>query len=100
MAEIRHSPQSEADLEAILEYLHQNQPALAERFATAFYEKGQMLARFPEMGRLRPELAPNLRSTLVHPYVLFYRVEGETVQIVRILHGKRDLRRIIQEETD
>ena len=100
MAEIRHSPQSEADLEAILEYLHQNQPALAERFATAFYEKGQALARFPEMGRPRPELAPNLRSTLVHPYVLFYRVEGETVQIVRILHGKRDLRRIIQEETD
>jgi toxin ParE1/3/4 len=100
MAEVRHSPQSEADLEAILEYLHQHQPAAAERYATAFSEKGQALARFPEMGRLRPEIAPNLRSTLVHPYVLFYRVEGETVQIVRILHGKRDLRRIVQEESD
>jgi toxin ParE1/3/4 len=100
MAEINHSPQSEADLEAILEFLHQNQPAVAERYATAFYEKGQALARFPEMGRLRPEIAPNLRSTLVHPYVLFYRVEDEIVQIVQILRGKRDLRRIFQEESD
>ena len=100
MAEIRHSPQSEADLEAILEYLHQNQPTVAERYATAFYEKGAGARTVPEMGRLRPEIAPNLRSTLVHPYVLFYRVEGETVQIVRILHGKRDLRRIFQEESD
>jgi toxin ParE1/3/4 len=99
MADVRHSPQSEADLEAILEDLQQKDPAVADRYATAFYEKGQALARFPEMGRLRLEIAPNLRSTLVHPYVLFYRIEGETVQIIRILHGRRDLRRIIQEES-
>jgi plasmid stabilization system protein ParE len=67
MADVRHSPQSEADLEAILEDLQQNAPAIAERYATAFHEKGQLLARFPEMGRARPEIAPNLRSTLVQP---------------------------------
>jgi toxin ParE1/3/4 len=67
---------------------------------TAFEEKSQVLAQFPEIGRPRPEIAPNLRSTLVHPYVVFYRVEGEVVQIIRILHGKRDLRRIMQEESE
>jgi plasmid stabilization system protein ParE len=50
------------------------------------------------MGHLRPEIAPNLRSTLVWPYVIFYRVEGDIVQIIRILHGKRDLRRIMKKE--
>jgi plasmid stabilization system protein ParE len=50
------------------------------------------------MGHLRPEIAPNLRSTLVWPFVIFYRVEGDIVQIIRILHEKRDLRRIMKKE--
>jgi toxin ParE1/3/4 len=100
MAEVRRSAQAEIDLETILEDLQQNNPAAAERYATAFYDKGQMLAQFPEIGRSRPEIAPNLRSTLVHPYVVFYRLEGDVVQIIRILHGKRDLRRIMQEEAE
>jgi toxin ParE1/3/4 len=100
MAEVRRSLQAEQDLEIILEDLSQRGPALAERFATGFNEKSQLLARFPEMGRLRPEIATNLRSTLVDPYVLFYRLQGDVVQIIRILHGKRDLRSIMQAEPE
>ncbi len=85
-------------MEAILEYLQRTNPAAAQRYATDFYDKARALARFPEMGHLRPEIAPNLRSTLVWPYVIFYRVNGDMVQIVRILHGKRDLRRIMRKE--
>ena len=100
MAEVRRSLQAEEDLEIILEDLNERGQALAERFATAFEEKSQLLAQFPEMGRPRPEIATNLRSTLVHPYVLFYRLEGEVVQIIRILHGKRDLRSIMEAEPE
>jgi toxin ParE1/3/4 len=100
MAEVRRTPQAETDMEEILQYLNQNNPVVAERLATTFHEKGQALAQFPEMGRLRPEIAPNLRSTLVKPYVSFYPLDGDVVQIVRILHGKRDLRRIMQEESE
>jgi plasmid stabilization system protein ParE len=71
MAEVRRSPQAETDLETILIDLNQRGHALAERFATAFDEKSQALAQFPEVGRPRPEIASNLRSTLVHPYVVF-----------------------------
>jgi toxin ParE1/3/4 len=98
MAEVRRSPRAEADLEAILDYLLRTNPAAAERYTTDFDNKGQVLARFPEIGHLRPEIAPNIRSTLVWPYVIFYRVEGDIVQIIRILHGKRDLRRIMKKE--
>jgi len=100
MAEVRRSSQAERDLETILEDLQQNAPAVAERYATAFHEKAQVLARFPEPGRSRPEIAPAIRSTLVYPYVIFYRIEGEVVQILRILRGKRDLQRIMREESE
>ena len=100
MAEVRRTPQAEADLAEILGYLDQHNPSVAEHYATAFYEKGQALARLPEIGRGRPEIAPNLRSTLVKPYVLFYRLDGDVVQILRILHGRRDLRSIMQAESE
>lgn len=67
MADVRRSPQAETDLDAILDYLEEKDPAVAERYADEFETKGQALARFPELGRLRPEIAPDLRSTLVHP---------------------------------
>jgi toxin ParE1/3/4 len=100
MATVRRSPQAETDLETILEDLQQKNPAAAERYANEFYDKGKALAQFPEIGRNRPEIGPNLRSTLVRPYVIFYRIEGEEVQILRILHGKQDLRSIMQAENE
>lgn len=100
MAEVRHTPRAEADLEEILYRLHRDHPHADERLADAFVDKTRTLARFPEIGRLRPELAPGVRSTLVQPYVIFYRVEGDVVQILRIIHGKRDLRRIMRDESE
>lgn len=99
MADVRRSPQAEADLRTILANLEERSPASADRYAAQFAEKGQALARFPEIGRLRPEIAANLRSTLVHPYVIFYRIVASDVQILRILDGRMDLRRILQEDT-
>lgn len=50
------------------------------------------IVRFPASGRARPEFAANVRSYPVLPYVVFYRVQARHVLIVRILHGKRDIR--------
>lgn len=100
MATVLRSPQAEIDLEAILEELQQNNPAAAERYANEFSDKTKLLAQFPELGRLRPEILSHLRSTLVQPYVIFYRIVGDEIQILRILHGRRDLRRIMQAEAD
>lgn len=98
MAVVRRSSRAESDLESILDDLDQKNPAVAERYATEFELKGRALAQFPELGRARPEIAPNLRSTLVSPYVVFYRIAGDEVQIVRILHGRQDLRSILRAE--
>lgn len=52
-------------------------------------------AQFPETGRLREEIAPGLRSSVVRPYVVFFRPEGETILVLRILHGRRDVEQIM-----
>ncbi len=98
MATVRYSPAAEADLDAILDDLNRKDPAVAARYAAEFEQKGHALSQFPEIGRSRPEIAPNLRSTLVRSYVIFYRAEGDAVQILRILHGKMDLRGIMSVE--
>jgi len=49
------------------------------------------LAAMPEMGRRREELAMHLRSFPVGRYIIFYRSMQEGIEIVRVLHGARDL---------
>ena len=96
MAEVLKTPQAQADLEAILEELEGRNPKEAELLAVAVDKKCVALSRFPELGRARVDILPELRSTLVGKHVLFYRIRGEVVEVLRILHGRRDLRRIMR----
>ncbi len=49
------------------------------------------LAAFPNGGRARPELGKSVRSFPLPPYTALYRVVGRRVEIIRVLHGHRDL---------
>jgi toxin ParE1/3/4 len=98
MLPILVTEQAEADLADILEYLEERSPAAAERLATAIDQRGQLLAEFPKMGRVREELAPGLRSVAIEQYLLFYRVTESAVEILRILHGARDIESIMKAE--
>ncbi len=100
MADVRHSALAAADLAEILADLEETNPAAASRYADLFAEKAAMLSRFPEIGRPRPEVGPDVRSTLVKPYVLFHRYRDGSLQILRIVHGRRDLRRILEEDAE
>ncbi len=50
------------------------------------------IAEFPEVGRLHPELGKNARLFPVDPYILIYREIQARVELLRVLHGARDLR--------
>jgi len=43
------------------------------------------------MGRERPELSPGIRSFVVMSWVVFYRPQSDAMEIIRVLHGARDL---------
>lgn len=45
----------------------------------------------PGIGRRRDDLAPGLRSISYANYLIFYRPIDDGIEIVRVLHGSRDL---------
>jgi toxin ParE1/3/4 len=91
MPRIQRTEQAELELVEILFYFRSRSPNVADRFESDFEEKCRLLAEFPHMGRDRVELAPDLRSSLVKPYVLFYRPLDDVNAIIRVIHGSRDL---------
>jgi toxin ParE1/3/4 len=91
MARVLRTEHAEDDLIEILTGFRSRAPALADRFEADFEEKTQLLARFPLMGRERSELAPRLRSSLVKPYLILDRPIEDGIEIIRIVHGSRDV---------
>ena len=70
----------------------------ADRFAAFIDSQFRALARQPNMGRSRPELANDLRSFPVGRYMIFYVPIPKGVEIVRVLHGARDIRSVLHDE--
>jgi toxin ParE1/3/4 len=74
-------------LEAIVTYVSVYDPAAAQRLAQRLIELADSLAEFPQRGR---DAGDGRREmTVVWPYILRYRVQGDTVFILRIRHGAR-----------
>jgi toxin ParE1/3/4 len=90
---------ADQDLFEVSLYIAENRgTAAAERFIDTMNEKFQLLAKSPQLGRRREELAPRLRSLPVGKYVIFYRPISDGILIVRVLHGARDIISIFEEE--
>lgn len=50
-----------------------------------------MLADNPGAGRDRNDIVAGIRSFPVGRYLLFYRMLADGVELVRVLHGARDI---------
>ncbi len=51
----------------------------------------ERLAEMPALGVLRPSFGKEVRCFVRRPYLVFYRVRDERVQVLRIIDGRRDL---------
>jgi toxin ParE1/3/4 len=92
MTPIRISAEAEADLDAIWDYIANDSPTNADRFLERLVTTlTTTLSTLPFAGRSRDEFEAGLRSFPVENYIAFYRVRKDTVEIVRIIHGARDL---------
>jgi toxin ParE1/3/4 len=52
-----------------------------------------ILRDYPRIGKKRDDLRPNLLSFPVEHHVLFYRIKGDVIEIVRIHHERADAAR-------
>ena len=91
-------PHALADLAEIWAYIADDSPDRADAFVDLVDSKFQALSRRPGVGRRRPELAPDIRSLTVGRYVVFYLPISRGIEVVRVLHGSRDIESIFENE--
>ena len=85
-------PSATSDLAELWDYIAYGNPANADRLVDRIrFTCSTTLAENPRIGRSREELAPELRSFPFLNYVIFYRPIDAGVEIVRVLHGSRDI---------
>lgn len=79
------------DLGAIVDYIAQDNPVAAEAVFDAIRALAARLADFPEMGHAGR--LPDTRELTVTglPYLIVYQVVRDTVTIIAVFHGARDL---------
>jgi toxin ParE1/3/4 len=53
-----------------------------------------MLAEQPGLGSRRDYIREGMRLWTMGVYLILYRIQAEGVEIVRVVHGRRDLKRI------
>jgi toxin ParE1/3/4 len=85
---------AQRDLLEIWSFIEPDNANAADKLLTTITKQLDKLLRFPELGRQRNELVPPLRSIAVKNYVIFYQLTDKYVEIVRVLHGARDIKRI------
>ncbi len=91
MNRIHVTHRARSDIREIWNYIAADNRGAADALLKAFYEKFELLQATPEVGCERKDLEGGLRSFPVGRYIIFYLLPEETIKIVRVLHGARDI---------
>ncbi|MBI5675739.1 MAG: type II toxin-antitoxin system RelE/ParE family toxin [Nitrospirae bacterium] len=93
------SYEATADLETIADYIAKDSTFYAASFVIEVREASRSLNEFSERGRLVPELSnPSIRELFIKNYRLIYHVEEVRVDILGLIHGRRDLKTLWEKE--
>ena len=96
MRRLHYSDDADRNLVDIALYIANE--SQSREVALAFVErlraKCRDLARLPgTIGTARPELREDIRSTPCNGYVIFFRYRDEVLEVVNVLHARRDVAR-------
>jgi toxin ParE1/3/4 len=94
MARCLVTPRADRDLDSIWSFITPDNPRAADAMIDRLTDTFDMLLTMPQAGRLRQEFRENLRSFAVENYVIFYRTVSDGIDILRVVHGRRDIRAI------
>ena len=86
---IEWSPKADADLTELFEYIATDDIEAAFRVSEDIFNQTDMLADFPQMGRLGRVRGTRELVIAGTPYTVGYRITNDVVTILRILHGAR-----------
>ena len=95
---------AEEDFTDHVDYLAQDRPTVALAFIDAVEQAFTRLAELPEIGSPRAFRLSRLEGIRMWPvpqfqnYLIFYRIAGEEIQVLRILHAAQDYTRFFREQ--
>ncbi len=81
-------------LQAIRDFLARSSPGYAQTLAERVVVRTEALGGQPLVGAEVPEYGDSsIREVFEHPYRILYRVDGQDVQVVAVIHSARRLPR-------
>ena len=91
------SPRADEDIFEVWRYLYERAGVeIANRVESELYNAFELLSQNPRIGHQRSDLTSHSVLFLtVYSYMIVYR-PNTPLEIARVLHGKRDLRRILR----
>ena len=101
MGEIRKRPQVIPDLIDLATYIVENNLDSSDRFLYAAEETFKQLEQMPKLGKqcqFQNSRLQNVRQIAVkgfRKYLIFYQITTGEVEIIRVLHGSRDIESIL-----
>lgn len=93
------SPEAEEDVWSIWQYLAQEAGlAVANRVEATLFAKLESLAEMPGIGHWRRDLThESVKFFSAYSYLIVYRPDTKPMQVVAILHGRRDLEQLLKD---
>jgi plasmid stabilization system protein ParE len=81
-----------ADVHEIVAYISKRSPDAAKRVRGELRAAMKQLAEFPGIGHLREDVTDEpVRFWSVYSYLIAYRPDTKPLQVLRVVHGARDL---------
>ena len=93
---LRWTEQAVDQLGAIAEFVGRSSPVYAEQLVERIVHRLEQVRVFPDSGSVVNEFggAPEVRQLLEWPYRIIYRSRDDVIEVLAVIHGRRDLRQV------
>jgi len=93
----RLSSRALREVSEILSRLHSEaSPSIADNMENRLFAAFNDVGRYPALGHKRDDLTQKpVLFHAVRPYVIMFRRNGKQAQILRVVHGSRDIGKLI-----
>lgn len=95
---------AEVDLIEHFDYIANDNTDAALRFAESIEQASDRLSQMPKIGSIWEFSNPRLSGIRMWPvpqfskYLIFYQITEDSIRIIRVLHGARDISALFEDE--
>jgi toxin ParE1/3/4 len=86
-----------ADFDAVYDYVARDNPRAAEQVLRSLDQSIQLLTDQPKLGKVFRHRRTRLRLLVHGDYLVFYRERPGVIEIIRVIHGRRNIPDILDE---